>query len=303
MQWQDALTEFKAYLMFEKSLSANSIEAYVHDAEEFRSYCEEHGLEIGDVKNRHIENFLAVLYDEGKERSSQARIISGLRSFFGFLLISDIIEVSPIELIQSPKSVRKLPDVLSVEEVDALIGSVDLSTPQGHRNRAILETLYSCGLRVSELVNLKLSDLFFDDGYIRVVGKGNKQRLVPVSGEMKKRVRMYLSERPSMTVQKGEGDYVFLNRRGKHLTRVMIFNIIKEQAQIAGISKSVSPHTLRHSFATHMIKGGADIRVVQDMLGHESIITTEIYTHLDSQYKKDTVNSFHPMMKGKGGAD
>lgn len=300
MQWQEAILEFKAYLMFEKSLATNTIEAYIRDAEEFRGYCEERGISLTDVTNENIENFLAVLYDEGKERSSQARIISGLRSFFGFLLISEVIGTSPIELIQSPKSVRKLPDVLTVEEVDVLIGSVDLSAPQGHRNRAILETLYSCGLRVSELVNLKLSDLFFDDGYIRVVGKGNKQRLVPVSGEMEKRVRMYLSERHLSPIQKGEGDYLFLNRRGKHLSRVMIYNIIKEQAEAAGITKNISPHTLRHSFATHLIKGGADIRVVQDMLGHESIITTEIYTHLDSEYKKDAVRAFHPLSVNRG---
>lgn len=298
MEWRDAISEFKLYLVLEKRLSPNSVEAYVRDVEELYSFCRREGDVLPEnISRQTIESFLADIYDRGKERSSQARVISGLRSFFGFLLLSDAIVESPIELISSPKSVRHLPDVLSEEEVDNLIESVDLSLPYGHRNKAILETLYSCGLRVSELTNIKLGDLFFDDGYLRVTGKGNKQRLVPLSDKMKREVEVYLSIRQHLPIAKGEGDYLFLNRRGKHLTRVMIYLIIKQQAQEAGISKNITPHTLRHSFATHLIKGGADIRMVQDMLGHESIITTEIYTHLDIKHKSDTLDKFHPMAK------
>ncbi|MEG1554403.1 MAG: site-specific tyrosine recombinase [Rikenellaceae bacterium] len=298
MTWQESILEFKAYLIFEKRLSVNSVEAYLHDVDEFSAFCLREGqISLDDVSRSTIEYFLADTFDKGKERSTQSRIISGLRSFFGFLVLSGKLTQSPIDLISSPKSVRKLPDVLSLEEVDSLIESVDLSNPYGHRNKAILETLYSCGLRVSELTNIKIGDLFFDDGYLRVVGKGNKQRLVPISDEMKWQVDQYLVLRHNSPIAKGEGDYLFLNRRGHHLTRVMIYLIIKEQAEVAGIHKNITPHTLRHSFATHLVKGGADIRMVQDMLGHDSITTTEIYTHLDIKHKSETLRRFHPMSK------
>lgn len=300
MEWEEAIAEFKVYLIFEKRLSPNSVEAYIRDAEELCAFCAREGrIPIEKVSRQTLEYFLADTYDRGKERSSQARIISGIRSFFGFLILNGVLTESPIELISSPKQVRKLPDILSEEEVNRLIESVDLSSPYGHRNKAMLETLYSCGLRVSELIHIKTGDLFFDDGYLRVTGKGNKQRLVPVSETMVKRIELYLPIRQQGVIANGQGDYLFLNRRGKSLTRVMIYLIIKEQAQEAGIHKNVTPHTLRHSFATHLIKGGADIRMVQDMLGHESILTTEIYTHLDTTYKRDTVDKFHPMSQKK----
>lgn len=298
MEWQDAIQEFKVYLVFEKRLSPNSVEAYIRDAQEFCAFCAREGnVPIKKVSRQTIEYFLADTFDRGKERSSQARIISGLRSFFSFLVLNGVLIESPIDLISSPKSIRTLPDVLSEEEVNTLIESVDLSSPYGHRNKAILETLYSCGLRVSELTNIKTGDLFFDDGYLRITGKGNKQRLVPVSRSMIRQTKLYLKIRRQGVIANGYGDYLFLNRRGKPLTRVMIYLIIKEQAQLAEIHKNITPHTLRHSFATHLIKGGADIRMVQDMLGHESIITTEIYTHLDATHKSDTVKKFHPMSK------
>lgn len=300
MEWKEAIDEFKAYLVFEKRLSPNSVAAYIYDAELFYAFCEgEGGLPLEKVSRQTIEYFLADMFDNDKKRSSQARVISGLRSFFGFLVLNGTLSDSPIDLISSPKSVRTLPDILSRDEVDLLIESVDLSAPFGHRNKAILETLYSCGLRVSELTNIKINDLFFDDGYIRVTGKGNKQRLVPVSPEMVDRNEIYLEVRRQGVIAKGYGDYLFLNRRGKPLTRVMVYLIIKEQAKVAGINKNITPHTLRHSFATHLIKGGADIRMVQDMLGHESIITTEIYTHLDTKYKSDTVKKYHPISENK----
>lgn len=300
MEWREAIEEFKAYLVFEKRLSPNSVEAYIRDAEEFYTFCTREGnIPIEEVSRQTIEYFLADTFDRGKERSTQARIISGLRSFFGFLMINRVLTESPIDLISSPKSARTLPDILSREEINRLIESVDLSSPYGHRNKAMLETLYSCGLRVSELTNIKTVDLFFDDGYIRVTGKGNKQRLVPISPAMIKQIELYMEIRRQGVIAKGYGDYLFLNRRGKPLTRVMIYLIIKEQAQVAAIDKNITPHTLRHSFATHLIQGGADIRMVQDMLGHESIITTEIYTHLDTSYKRDAVNKFHPMSEKK----
>lgn len=298
MEWREAILEFKAYLVFEKRLSPNSVEAYIRDVEELHAFCvREGGVPVERVSRQTLEYFLADTFDHGKERSSQARIISGLRSFFGFLVLNGVLIESPIDLISSPKSTRTLPDILSEEEVNRLIGSVDLSSPYGHRNKAILETLYSCGLRVSELIHLKTGDLFFDDGYLRVTGKGNKQRLIPVSETMVEQIKLYFPIRQQGVIANGQGDYLFLNRRGKALTRVMIYFIIKEQAQVAGINKNITPHTLRHSFATHLIKGGADIRMVQDMLGHESILTTEIYAHLDTSYKRETINKFHPMSK------
>ncbi|MBE9488149.1 MAG: tyrosine recombinase XerD [Bacteroidetes bacterium] len=296
MEWKDAIDDFKSYLMFERKLSQNSIEAYIHDSEEFALYCLENDIkELESVDYALVEQFLAYTYDLGRERSSQARKISGLKCLFNFMMLNGSLTKTPFEQICSPKAERHLPDVLSIEEVNLLIDSVDLSSPLGHRNRAIIETLYSCGLRVSELVNLSLGDIFFDDGYIRVLGKGNKQRLVPVSEEMVKQVKIYLSTRHEVIKKIKDSDILFLNRRGAKLSRVMIFTIIKEQAKIAGIKKNISPHTLRHSFATHLIKGGADIRVVQDMLGHESITTTEIYTHLDDTHRRETLEKYLPL--------
>jgi integrase/recombinase XerD len=297
MDWKSAINGFKSYLRLEKSLSDNSIEAYLRDVNTFCQFADSlpHSpspikVEIGDVKK-----YLKSLFELGLSSTTQARMLSGLRAFFKFLLLEDAIGKSPVELLESPKIGRKLPDTLEYEEVELLINAIDLSHPQGTRNKAIIETLYSCGLRVSELINIEISNLYFDDGFIRVTGKGDKERLIPIGNSAIKYINHYFEQdRNHMDPKMGHEDYLFLNRRGAKLTRVMIFTIIKHLALFAGIKKNISPHTLRHSFATHMVQGGADLRAVQEMLGHSSITTTEIYTHLDRDYLKSEIFSHHP---------
>lgn len=289
-KWEELTAKYRNYVKFEKRLAANTVESYMRDLQEFGHFV----LRLWDVPPRKveremIERYMARLFDQGRSKTSQARALSSIRGFFNYLLVSDIIESSPAEFIRAPKSGRKLPDVLSVAEIDRMIASVDASTPKGRRDSAMLEVLYSCGLRVSELVALRLSDLFFGEGYIRVVGKGNKQRLVPISSTARDRIQIWLDDRRTMqTTSKGR-ELVFLNNRGGGLTRVMLFTIIRTAAERAGITSAVSPHTLRHSFATHLLEGGASIRQVQELLGHESIVTTEIYTHLNSEHLRRTV--------------
>jgi integrase/recombinase XerD len=297
MSWKADIVAFKTYLRLEKSLSANSIEAYEHDITKLVQFLEYNniGLAATQLKTEHLRNFLKWVNELGMTATSQARILSGLRAFYKYMLMENLMSVDPTELLDSPKTGRKLPDTLSKEDVEKLLETIDRSTPEGERNRAMLETLYSCGLRVSELVNLKISDIFEKEEYIRVVGKGNKERLVPIGRMALKHIKMYRENvRVHVEIVKGEEDILFLNRRGKRLTRVMIFTIIKGLVQKSGIKKNVSPHTFRHSFATHLVEGGADLRAVQEMLGHESITTTEIYTHLDRTFLKEQILKFHP---------
>lgn len=300
MSWLSYIKGFKSYLQLEKSLSANTIEAYLRDIGKFSNYLnsEQLNLQPGDVKFEHFETFIKAINELGFDSHSQARIISGIRAFYRYLLMEDIISENPADLLTAPKLSRKLPDTLSVEEINALAGSIDMSTPQGVRNRAMLEVLYGCGLRVSELTTLKISNLFLDVEFIRVIGKGDKERLVPIGSQAVKYIKMYKDEvRVHIPVQKGEEDFLFLNRRGKGLKRMYVFLVIKECATAIGLQKSISPHTFRHSFATHLIEGGADLRAVQEMLGHASITTTEIYTHLDRDYLRSTIMQFHPRYK------
>jgi integrase/recombinase XerD len=295
--WESYKKGFKAYLQLERSLSDNSVEAYLSDLEKLTSYFISVNLNKNpsEIQLKDLQGFIKWIAELGMTQSSQARIISGLRTFYRYCLLEDISKADPTALLEAPKLVRTLPDVLSFEEIENLMAQIDLSLPEGGRNKAILETMYSCGLRVSELVNLKLSQLFFDVGFVRVIGKGNKERLVPIGSSAIKYVLLYVNTiRNHLTIQKGEEDIVFLNRRGKRLSRVMIFLIIKDLAKKAGIQKAVSPHTFRHSFATHLVEGGADLRAVQEMLGHESITTTEIYTHLDREFLRKTLEQFHP---------
>ena len=293
--WADYIADYHTSLTLEKHFSENTVDAYIRDLyllEGFISHT--YGLLPEQVEMHHIEAFLADLHDTGHNRTSQARILSGVRSFFNYLLADGRIEGSPLELIGSPKIGRKLPVVLSLDEIQAILSAIDLSAPWGHRNRAMIETLYSCGLRVTELVGLKLSDLFFDDGFLRVIGKGDKQRLVPVSGEAVKQIGLYLEQRKSLPQERKFKDFVFLNNRGRPLSRVMVFLVIRKAAEAAGIDKEIGPHTFRHSFATHLVQGGADIRAVQEMLGHESISTTEIYTHLNREHLRRSLEN-HPL--------
>jgi len=293
MDWEKSIHDFELYLRLEKSLSENSIEAYVHDVRKLLSFLVVTDENIGPEKVTidHLHEFVYWLNhsDQPVNERSQARIISGIKGFFSFLQLDNIIDADPTDLLDAPKMPKKLPVYLSIDEIDAIINSIDVSQPEGHRNRAMLETLYSCGLRVSELVTLRMHNLFFDEGFIRVIGKGDKERLVPISGKAIKEISNYMQQRCHLDIARGEEDFVFLNRRGKHLTRVMVFLIIKEAAAKAGIQKNISPHTFRHSFATHLVNGGADLRSVQEMLGHESILTTEIYTHLDKQHLRETI--------------
>jgi integrase/recombinase XerD len=291
------LRGFKSYLQLEKSLSGNSVDAYLHDVEKLTQYFEAAGLSLSPdrVELSHLKGFLKWITELGMTARSQSRIISGLRAFYKYLLLENEVKKDPTELLESPRLGRKLPVTLSLQEIDKLIGMLDLSTDEGKRNKTMLETLYGCGLRVSELVGLRISCLHFEDGFIRVIGKGDKERLVPVGHTAETEIRHYLHEiRTHVTVKKGSEDILFLNRRGGKLSRVMIFTIIKGLAEKAGIKKSISPHTFRHSFATHLVEGGADLRAVQEMLGHESITTTEIYTHLDRDYLRSTIIQFHP---------
>ncbi|MEQ9425914.1 MAG: site-specific tyrosine recombinase XerD [Cyclobacteriaceae bacterium] len=297
MSWEFYIKQYKSYLKIERALSGNSVEAYLHDVTLLVQYLENNDSNLSplQIEGNHLHSFLEYISELGLAPHSQARIISGLKSFFGFLVFEDAIKKDPTELLEAPKLGRKLPDTLSFHEIEQILEAIDHSTPEGTRNRAILETLYSSGLRVSELVGLKLSNTYFDVGFLRILGKGNKERLVPIGKPAIKYIKLYLDNiRCHLEIEQGHEDFVFLNRRGKQLTRVMIFTIIKNLTAKAGIGKNVSPHTFRHSFATHLIEGGADLRAVQEMLGHESITTTEIYTHLDRDYLKQVVREFHP---------
>lgn len=297
LSWNLALKQFEGYLRLEKSLSGHSIEAYVRDVDKLRQYLELSKLPArpDQVTTRLIRDFLAWLAELGLEATSQARTLSGLRAFYKFLLIEDLAPQDPTDTVESPKLGRKLPDTLSYPEIEQLLAAIDLSTNEGTRNRAMLEVLYSSGLRVSELIGLRLSNLYVDQGFVRVMGKGSKERLVPIGRDALKHVGLYLEGvRCHLEVQRGSEDIIFLNRRGSGLSRVMVFNIIKDTAAKAGLDKVISPHTFRHSFATHLIEGGADLRAVQEMLGHESITTTEIYTHLDRDYLRQVITAFHP---------
>ncbi len=295
-EWEAALAGYLQYLTFERGLSANSVYSYKLDIELFAKYISaEAGVYPPVAEPFHIEAFMAWLFDRKTKKSSQARILSGLKSFYNYLLYTGKLESAPTELLDAPKIGRKLPDTLSVQEIDAILSAVDLSHPQGHRNRAMLEMMYSCGLRVSEVVSLRLSDLFFDDGYIRVTGKGDKQRLVPFSSEVRKCVELYLGQRALSEPSTSSREVLFLNRRGGAMSRVMVFNVMKQAVAEAGVTKNVSPHTFRHSFATHLLEGGANIRQIQEMLGHSSILTTEIYTHLDRSHLKKSMEEHHPL--------
>ncbi|MEX2380149.1 MAG: site-specific tyrosine recombinase XerD [Vicingaceae bacterium] len=297
MKWNNYRKGFEVYLKLERSLSKNSIDAYLRDLDKIVQFLEMSGKNIGpkELKSEDVSDFTEWLYDLGISARSQARIISGLKAFYKYLLMEDVVSHNPMELIEGPKLGVKLPEVLSIEEIDALIAAIDLSSKEGERNRAILETLYSCGLRVSELVNLQLSKILFEEGFVQVRGKGEKERLVPIGSTALRFIRYYLEHRRNhQAIKKEAEDILFLNNRGGQLTRVMIFTIIKRLAKKAGVNKSISPHTFRHSFATHLVDGGADLRAVQEMLGHESITTTEIYTHIDRHYLKDAITQFHP---------
>jgi len=298
--WEAYKKGYKAHLQLEKSLSDNSVEAYLHDIEKLTTWIQETNepKTPSQIVLKDLENFIRWISELGMTPGSQARIISGLRSFFKYCLQEQIISIDPATLLESPKLKRALPDVLSFEEIESIINCIDLSKPEGGRNKAILETLYSCGLRVTEAVNLRISCLHLDVGYIRVIGKGDKERLVPIGNDAAKYIQIYRNDiRVHINVKPGNEDILFLNRRGSKLSRVMIFLITKELARQANIKKTISPHTFRHSFATHLVEGGADLRAVQEMLGHESITTTEIYTHLDREFLRNTLQQFHPAFK------
>ena len=295
--WDAYKKGFKAWLRLEKSLSDHSVEAYLHDVEKLTQFLQLHQMmkSPAEVALKELQQFVKWVGELGMTASSQARIISGIRGFYKFCLLEQIVTLDPSALLEAPKTRRKLPDTLNFEEIELLIAQLDQSTPEGARNKAILETMYSCGLRVSELIQLKISALFLDVGFVRIIGKGNKERLVPIGREAIKYINLYKDQiRLHQPIQSGFEDCLFLNNRGKSLSRVMIFYIIKKLAKQAGITKNISPHTFRHSFATHLVEGGADLRAVQEMLGHESITTTEIYTHLDRDFLRDTLLRFHP---------
>ncbi len=295
--WEGYKKGFKAYLQLEKSLSENSVQAYLQDIEKLTQFIliGDKPKSPGEIELNYLENFVKWITELGMTPSSQSRIISGLRSFYKYCLQEQIVSKDPTALLETPRLKKALPDILSFNEIESITALIDVSTPEGARNKAIIETLYSCGLRVTELVNLKISCLYFDVGFIRIIGKGDKERLVPVGGAAIKYINLYKNNiRVHIPVKPGNEDVLFLNRRGRKLSRVMIFMIIKALAKQAGIAKNISPHTFRHSFATHLVEGGADLRAVQEMLGHESIITTEIYTHLDREYLRDTLQQFHP---------
>ena len=297
MSWEDYQKDFKTFLKLEKSLSGNSVEAYSADLAKFMQYLDYHKIDIlpENVTLETLKGFLKWINELGASGRTQARVISGIKAFYKYLLLEDKITEDPTVLLETPQIGRKLPDVLSTEDIDKLIEAVDVSKPEGHRNRAILEVLYSCGLRVSELTDLRISNLYLDKGFIRVIGKGDKERLIPIGGKAIREIEFYIPYRNSLQpVNRSNENILFLNRRGKKLTRVMVFTIIKNLAKKISLKKHVSPHTFRHSFATHLIEGGADLRAVQEMLGHESILTTEIYTHLDREYLRETIISYHP---------
>jgi integrase/recombinase XerD len=300
MDWSSAIKGFESYMLMERSLSPNTIEAYIRDISRLNEFCilTEQGISPDKIQLNHLRNFVIGLNEIGISERSQARIISGIRAFYRYLIMEDIINDDPSELLEAPKLGRKIPDVLTLEEIEKIISAIDLSNEQGHRNKAIIETLYACGVRVSELINMKLSEFYSDIGFVKVTGKNNKERIIPIGNEAIKSIELYVKfDRKNLKIAKGNENYIFLNRRGKKLTRVMIFHIIKELASICGIKKNVSPHIFRHSFATHLLEGGADLRVIQEMLGHESILTTEIYTHMDTNYLKIAILKYHPRNK------
>ncbi|MBK7852086.1 MAG: site-specific tyrosine recombinase XerD [Bacteroidetes bacterium] len=297
MSWKSYINGFKSYLKLERSLSGNSVEAYMHDIALLDQYLQLNSLAHtpADLKLEHLQDFLKWINELGLSARSQARIISGIKGFFKYCLMENLISNDPSQLLETPKLGRKLPDTLSIEDINKLVAAIDLSKPEGVRNKAILETLYSCGLRVSELVNLKISNLHLEIGFVKVTGKGDKERLVPIGSVAIKHIKIYMDEiRCHLTIKPGNEDIIFLNQRGSQLSRIMIFTIIKQLAEKINLKKSISPHTFRHSFATHLIEGGADLRAVQEMLGHESITTTEIYTHLDRDYLRQSIIKHHP---------
>ena len=291
------LVKYRQYLKLEKSLSDNTVDAYLTDLDKLLAYLTLENINILDVRLENLEDFSAGLHDIGIHPRSQARIISGIKSFYRFLFLDDYITTDPTELLESPKIGLKLPEVLTVNEINSILDTIDLTLPEGQRNRAMLEVLYSCGLRVSELVSLRFTDVYFDEGFIKVEGKGSKQRLVPISETAIKEIKNYLYDRNHVAVKKGFEDILFLSRRGTALSRIMVFHIIKQQTEMAGIKKNVSPHTFRHSFATHLLEGGANLLAIQEMLGHEKITTTEIYTHIDRQFLRKEILEHHPRSK------
>lgn len=298
--WEPYKKGFKAWLQLEKSLAENSVEAYLRDIDKLTDYLQATKKLVTpqELELKDLEKFIQWVSELGMTVTSQSRIISGLRSFYAYCYMEQIVTVNPTALLETPKQKRILPDTLSFDEIESIIAQIDLSKPEGGRNKAILETLYSCGLRVSELVNLRISCLHMDIGFVRVIGKGDKERLVPIGSDAIKYINIYRNDiRVHISIKPGQEDFLFLNRRGSKLSRVMIFIMLKELAKKAGIEKSISPHTFRHSFATHLVEGGADLRAVQEMLGHESITTTEIYTHLDREYLRNTLHQFHPAFK------
>lgn len=297
MNWKAYIHGFKSFLQLERSLSGNSTEAYLHDVNKLIQFLEykKYDLSPKDIDLKHLQEFLKWVTELGMSARTQARVISGIKSFYKYLLLENILNSDPTTLLEAPKLGRNLPDTLNLDDINNIIDAIDLSTPEGQRNKAMLETLYSCGLRVTELVNLRISNLYFNDEFIKVIGKGDKERLVPIGSVAVKQINIYKEQiRIHVPVKKEYEDFLFLNRRGAKLTRVMIFTIIKQLAAKIGLKKHISPHTFRHSFATHLIEGGADLRAVQEMLGHESITTTEIYTHLDREYLRSAIIQFHP---------
>lgn len=288
------LKQYSAHLLLERGLSENTRQSYLNDVEHLLRYLNDNNLGLKDVTLDTLHNFIAELHDLGISPRSQARIISGIKSFFRFLKLENRIDSNPTLLLESPRVGRKLPEVLSIEEIDEMISCIDLSTNEGQRNRAIIETLYGCGLRVSELVNLEINKIFLDEEYIVITGKGNKERVVPISPVAIHEIKLYLDDRRHLDIKPGEENILFLNRRGRRLTRVMIFYIIKQLAELADIRKEISPHTLRHSFATHLLEGGANLRAIQQMLGHESISTTEVYIHIDRTRLREEILTYHP---------
>lgn len=290
----DIFGKYQTFLRLEKSLSPNTLDAYLHDLDKLVSFAESEGKKVTEITYEDLQQFVSQLHDIGIHPRSQARIISGIKSFYRFLILDDYMQVDPTELLESPKIGFKIPEVLTVNEINNMLDTIDLSLAEGQRNRAMLEVLYSCGLRVSELTGLRYADVYFDEGFIRVEGKGGKQRLVPISETAIHEIKNYLYDRNLIPVKKGFEDILFLSRRGTALSRIMIFHIIKKQAEAAGIHKNVSPHTFRHSFATHLLEGGANLRAIQEMLGHESIATTEIYTHIDREFLRKEILEHHP---------
>lgn len=295
--WTPYIKGFRSYLQLERSLSSNTLEAYAHDLEKLVQFLDYKQISVApeQIKHEHLQEFIKWVSDLGMTARTQARVLSGVKAFYKYLLMENVMQDDPTELIEGPSIGKKLPDFLTVEEINLLLSNIDLSLPEGQRNKAMLETLYSCGLRVSELIGLQLSQSYFNDGFVKVTGKGNKERIIPMGSSAIKQINLYLEGiRTHLPIQKGHEDFIFLNRRGRKLSRVMVFMIIKDLAIKAGIRTTISPHTFRHSFATHLIEGGADLRAVQEMLGHSSITTTEIYTHLDKDYLRSAILQFHP---------